>query len=150
MAPAPRVASTIARDCLAVRLRLVNRAVTAIYEQALRPWDLSAAQLNLLVAVASLDQASPTELGRLLIVDKSTLSRNLERMRARGWLAEHGAADARARPVRATAAGLRLLEEVLPAWQQAQRRVARIIGPDGVRSVHALARAFGPGLATPE
>ena len=42
----------IAGDCLAVRIRLLNRTVTNIYDQALRPLKVKVSQLNVLIVVA--------------------------------------------------------------------------------------------------
>ena len=47
-------AEIMAGECLAVRVRTLNRAVTALYDESLRPHGLRVGQLNLLVAVARL------------------------------------------------------------------------------------------------
>ena len=43
----------IARTCIAVRLRLLNRVVTNLYDDALRPLGLKVSQVNILVVMAS-------------------------------------------------------------------------------------------------
>jgi DNA-binding MarR family transcriptional regulator len=82
----PTAAEVIARDCIAVRVRALNRAVTSLYDDALRPLGLRVGQLNLLVAVARMGTARPGDLCRLLRMEKSTLSRDVEVMRRNGWL----------------------------------------------------------------
>src|SRR5262245_59448709 len=72
--------AVIAAECLAVRLRALNRAVSALYDDALRPHGLRVGQLNLLVAVARLGPAKPGDLCRFLCMEKSTLSRDVEVM----------------------------------------------------------------------
>src|SRR5215831_1848863 len=81
-----RAIDAIARTCIALRLRLLNRGVTNLYDDALRPLGLKVSQLNLLVVTAKLGLAQPARVCDLLQLDASTLSRNVERMRARGWL----------------------------------------------------------------
>src|SRR3954469_25075445 len=88
-------AELIAGECLAVRVRTLNRAVTALYDEALRPHGLRVGQLNLLVAVARAGTARPGDLCRILRMDKSTLSRDVEVMRRNGWVGEGDSADAR-------------------------------------------------------
>jgi DNA-binding MarR family transcriptional regulator len=132
-------AEQIAGECLAVRVRTLNRALTALYDQALRPHGLRVGQLNLLVAVARLGTARPGDLCRILRMEKSTLSRDIEVMRRSGWLDLGDSADARARPLRISAAGTDLLEQVVPAWRQAQKAAEALIGADGKA---ALARVF--------
>ena len=57
--PFVRSVDAIARSCIAVRLRLLNRVVTNLYDDALRPLGLKVSQLNLLVVTAKLGLARP-------------------------------------------------------------------------------------------
>src|SRR3954453_11179233 len=77
---------TIAGECIAVRLRMLNRVVTNLYDDALRPLGLKVSQMNILVAAAKMGTARPVDVCDYLHLDVSTLSRNVERMKARGWL----------------------------------------------------------------
>src|SRR5438309_324045 len=86
---------TIARECIAVRARLLNRVITKIYDDALRPLGLKVSQANILVAAWKLGVVNPLTLCERLHLDASTLSRNVERMRAKGWLEVVPADDAR-------------------------------------------------------
>jgi len=131
---------TMARDCVAVKLRLVNRVVTNLYDEALRGLGLKVSQLNILVATAKLGLARPAKVCQLLELDPSTLSRNVLRMRARGWLEVVPADDARAQPFRLTAAGRRLLEKAAPRWQKAQQKAAALLGEVGVAWLAGLVR----------
>src|SRR3954471_24288797 len=124
----PAAAELIAGECLAVRVRTLNRAVTALYDEALRPHGLRVGQLKLLVAVARMGTARPGDLCRVLRMDKSTLSRDVEVMRRNGWLEVGDSADARARPLRPSAQGHALLEAVVPAWRQAQGEARGVMG----------------------
>src|SRR6202040_3294866 len=111
---------TISRTCIAVRLRLLNRVVTNFYDDALRSLGLKVSQLNILIVTARLGLARPAKVCEILQIDTSTLSRNVERMRAKGWLETVAdAADARAQPFRITSSGRRLLERVVPVWKRA-------------------------------
>ena len=77
---------TIARTCIAVRLRLLNRVVTNLYDDALRPLGLKVSQLNILIVTAQLGLARPAQVCEILQLDASTLSRNVNRCRrTAGW-----------------------------------------------------------------
>lgn len=119
---------TIAGECIAVRLRMLNRAVTNLYDDALRPLGLKVSQMNILVAAGRLGTARPAEVCERLHLDVSTLSRNVERMKARGWLEVVPDDDGRAQPFRLTPTGRRLLQKAAPAWKQAQRQAKTILG----------------------
>ena len=122
----------VARECVAVRLRMLNRVVTNIYDDALRSLDLKVSQLNILVAAAKMGTARPIEVCEHLHLDVSTLSRNVERMKARGWLEVVPDEDGRSQPFRLTPQGRKLLEKAVPAWSEAQQQVKRVLGDDFV------------------
>jgi DNA-binding MarR family transcriptional regulator len=118
----------VAGECVAVRLRMLNRVVTNIYDDAFRPLDLKVSQMNILVAAAKLGTARPSDVCEHLHLDVSTLSRNVERMKARGWLEVVPAEDGRSQPFRLTPQGRRVLEKAMPAWSEAQERVKKVLG----------------------
>jgi DNA-binding MarR family transcriptional regulator len=115
-----------------MRVRMLNRVVTDIYDQGLRPVGLKASQLNVLVAVAKLQVAHPSVVCRILRLDESTLSRNVERMKAKGWLRVEPGDDARTQPLRLTSSGKRLLARAVPAWERAQRLATKELADSGV------------------
>jgi DNA-binding MarR family transcriptional regulator len=131
-------AALIAEECIAVRLRLLSRAVTRIYNQALRHHGLTVSQMNILVAVFYLEQAKQQDICRALHLEKSTLSRDLARMRERGWITETPGDDGRSSLLRVTAQGGKLLLKAIPAWQQAQQEATALLGE---REITALGRA---------
>src|SRR5690349_1366571 len=118
----------IAGECVAVRLRMLNRVITNIYDNALRPLDLKVSQMNILVAAAKMGTVRPLEVCEYLHLDVSTLSRNVERMKARGWLEVVPDEDRRSQPFQLTSQGRELLEKAVPAWNQAQQQVTRTLG----------------------
>src|SRR4051812_40390491 len=118
----------IAAECIAVRLRMLNRVVTNIYDDALRSLDLKVSQMNILIAAAKMGTARPIEVCEHLHLDVSTLSRNVERMKARGWLEVVPDEDGRSQPFRLTPQGRKLLEKAVPAWSEAQQQVKKVLG----------------------
>src|SRR5947209_8885732 len=89
---------TISKTCIAVRLRLLNRVVTNLYDDGLRPLGLKVSQLNILVVTARLGLARPVQVCAILQLDVSTLSRNVKPLQAHGWLEAVPDEDARAQP----------------------------------------------------
>jgi DNA-binding MarR family transcriptional regulator len=126
----------VASECVAVRLRMLNRVITNIYDDALRSLDLKVSQMNILVAAAKMGTARPSEVCDHLHLDVSTLSRNVERMKARGWLEVVPDEDGRAQPFRLTPQGRKLLETAVPAWSEAQQRVKKVLGDGFVEQLN--------------
>ena len=131
---------TIARTCIAVRLRLLNRVVTNLYDDGLRPLGLKVSQLNILIVTAKLGLARPAQVCDLLQLDASTLSRNIKPLQAHGWLEVVPDEDARAQPFRLTVQGRRLIEKAVPAWEEAQRRATELLGGEGIALLDKAAR----------
>ena len=128
---------TIVGECIAVRMRMLNRVVTNIYDEALRPLGVKVSQMNILVAAGKAEAARPAEISQRLHLDVSTLSRNVERMKARGWLEVIPDQDGRAQPFRLTTQGRKLLEKALPAWKEAQQKANAILGDQIVDQLSA-------------
>jgi DNA-binding MarR family transcriptional regulator len=135
-----RTENVMAQECLAVRLRMLNRVVTNIYDEALRPLGVKTSQLNLLVAAAKMGSVRPADMCQRLQLDASTLSRNVERMKAKGWLEVVADADGRAQPFRLTPKGRKILERAKPAWDEAQKKVRELIGNDVADSIDIAAK----------
>jgi DNA-binding MarR family transcriptional regulator len=122
----------MAQECVGNQLRTLNRVVTSIYEDELRPLKLTASQMIILAITAKQGRVRAVELCQALQTDASTVSRNVERMRARGWLEQAPGDDARSRPFRLTTAGRELLGEASLAWERAQAKAVRLLGQEGV------------------
>jgi DNA-binding MarR family transcriptional regulator len=141
--PARAVARRIADECLAMRVRRLGRTVTRIFDDALRPHGLRAAQLNVLVAIAVAGPLRPFELGRALDLEKSTVTRNLERMRARGWIEHVPETSGVGYRAELRPAGRALLARALPAWEAAQEQARRRVGEALAVAVRGLGSGTG-------
>jgi len=126
--------------CLGGCVRKLNRMVTSIYDGALANAGLKTSQFSVLVSVANRKQARPAELTKQLELDESTVSRNVERMCARGWLRLVQDEDRRSHLIEVTDKGRALIRKCLPAWQKAQAEVSRRLGTDTVAELRSALR----------
>jgi DNA-binding MarR family transcriptional regulator len=127
-------------ECVGGCVRKLNRMVTSIYDGALKSSGLKTSQFTILVAVANRDKARPAELVKLLQLDESTLSRNVERMRAKGWLRLEAEDDLRSHLIELTDKGRALLRKTLPAWARAQAEITRLLGAESVSALKSALR----------
>jgi len=139
--PVDRAADLIAGECLAVRVRILNRTISAIYDGALRHLGLTVGQLNILVIIAKRGPISPGEVARRLNMEKSTVSRNIERMRTHGWLTVTAAESGSKQLLALTRQGKALLEKSVPAWEEAQTQARAVLGQRGAESIHRVGNA---------
>ena len=138
-------ADEIYTECIGARARSLTRAVSAIYEDAMRPFKVRFTQMNILVTTAKLGDTRPADICRILQLDHSTVSRSVDRMVERGWLALLPDTDGRTSPFRITDEGLALVHRVHPAWKKAQEEVKTLVGKEYVQELReALKRLHSP------
>ncbi len=109
-----------AQACACYNTRKVARAITRLYDDMLRPSGLRATQLTLLMVIDAMGEPSITALAEQLVMDRTTLARDLRPLEAAGWVAVAPGDDRRTRIVRLTPAGGGVLRDALPLWRAAQ------------------------------
>jgi DNA-binding MarR family transcriptional regulator len=123
-----KIVNCIATNCLSVRLRLMNRMVGAIYDEALRPHGIKASQLNILVAVSAFGRVTSRQLCRVLHMDTSTFSRTVARLKKNRWLQVEPSGEGKILKIEVTKEGLKKIEQVYPDWQRAQVNALEALG----------------------
>jgi DNA-binding MarR family transcriptional regulator len=114
--------------CACHKIRMAARAVTRAYDDAFRPVGLRATQVALLAAVAVEGAMSIASLARFICMDRSTLTRNLAPLEKEGLLAVGSEGWRRSRTLGITPKGRSRLQEAVPLWEGAQRRLKRELG----------------------
>ena len=135
---AAELAKSMAAECIAVRVRLLSRVITKLYDHNLRTLGIKANQGIMLVAVASRGQITQTEIGKTLQMEKSTVSRNIERMLDRDWLELTPPAEGQLQALKVSAKGLEMLEKVHRQWQISQKEALALIGGDNIAGIKKL------------
>jgi DNA-binding MarR family transcriptional regulator len=109
--------------------------MTQVYDEALQPSGLRATQFNVLVALALTSTISLTQLAEALVMDRTTLARNLKPLESQGLLVIDTGTDRRVRLLRLTDHGRHALTEALPYWHQAQEHVTTCLGQELSRAL---------------
>ena len=128
----------MAEECLAVRVRLLSRRLSRIYDGALRPLGLTVAQLNVLSVIEVIDCAPAGRVADLLAMEISTLSRNARIMESEGWITIQRAERGNGRILRLTSAGRQKLRKARPAWDRAQTEAHELLGDEGTQELKRL------------
>lgn len=117
-------------NCINFNLRKAARAVTQSYDKVLRPSGLRSTQFSLLSTVAKLEPVGIKDLAKVLVMERTTLGRNVQVLSDRGLLDVGEGDDRRYRPITITAPGHKALDLARPLWQQAQSRMVKGMGQD--------------------
>lgn len=116
------------QKCACFNLRKAARAVTALYDDFLRPTGLRATQFSLLTLIRVAGRVSITDLAEEAVMDRTTLKRNLDLLEREGLVRIQPGADARVREVSLTSAAQKKLAEALPYWAKAQTQITGRLG----------------------
>jgi len=118
---------TVANDpsdlCNCLAMRQAARHVTSLYDRCLAPLGLRVTQYSILRRLAAGAPRGINELAAEMVMDRTTLGRNIRPMERQGWLTigPHPD-DRRARALSITQAGLDLLAPARARWREAQAR----------------------------
>lgn len=130
--------------CLCASLRRAARAVSQLYNADLRAAKMRTTQHTLLQVLQAREGITQKELGEVLALDSTTLSRTLRPLAKRGWIRSLPAEDRRERRLALTPAGRRQLERARPHWQRAQERLRKRLGAaEWEQVMAALVRVTG-------
>ena len=91
------------------------------------------------MVVSSLGEPNSRDVAKVLCMEKSTVSRNLDRMIDNGWLEIISDDDARSQLLRVTSKGSRLVDKAAPAWQRAQHKAKTLLGEKGAAALKLVA-----------
>lgn len=82
----------------------------------------------------------------MLVLDPSTMSRDLKKLVQKGWVATSKGADSRNTQLALTREGYALLEEVSPVWEELHHKVEGILGQFNIQQVDVLIAAIRTNL----
>jgi DNA-binding MarR family transcriptional regulator len=138
MATPRNLPSTASFGCTCLRLRKAARRITQIYDGHVEPLGLTITQFGLLAHLRVLDGIGVGALAERLVMDPTTLTRNLRPLERKGFVVlEPDPADRRARSLRLTEKGRAALRAARPAWARAQRHVEEVLGNGDTAALNA-------------
>lgn len=120
-------------ECPWFSLRKASRVATTVANNFLQESGLLVTQLCVLVIIARRESATYKELADDLVMDPTTLSRNLKPLERSGFIAiKPGEEDARTKLASLTDAGEETLATALPLWEQAKNEITATFGKERV------------------
>ncbi len=120
----------VSLPCACANLRAASRVVTRLYNKELREEEIEITQFTILMALDIAGDSVQGDLAELLEIDSTTLTRMLELLRTRGWVAFEEGSDRRRKVFSLTPAGREKFERAQPHWKRAQTHLERSLGPD--------------------
>jgi DNA-binding MarR family transcriptional regulator len=121
---------------------MVARTTAVLYDKALQPTGLSSSQFSALRNIYRFAPLGISELAKVMLLERTTLTRNLELLTAKGLLElQASASDGRVLKPILTPLGVVTLESAIPRWRLAQRRFFGGLGAPGWADLLSTLRA---------
>jgi len=108
----------------------VTRAVTQFFDRHLESADIRATQFTLLLTLTSSGGKTLTEMAEGLVMDRTTLTRNLKPLEKAGFITTVKLADRRTKGYTLTEKGQLAIEKGVPLWRKAQQQITHQLGDD--------------------
>jgi len=132
----------VARLCNCLALRQAARHVTQFYDQLLAPSGLRATQFAILARLKRRGPLTINALAREMVMDRTTLGRNILPLEREGLIAvATGQEDRRRKELGLTAAGAERLRAAVKGWEEAQVRFEGAFGPARAAELRSLLHA---------
>ena len=128
-----------AKRCACGNIRRATRSITQYYDEYLKASGLRATQFSVLTSISLNDGITIGELADLLVMDQTTVTRNLTMLKREGYV--HLASeksDARKKHLRLTPKGFEKLTEAMPLWEIAQNRLEIGMGQERFREMISI------------
>ncbi len=117
-----------ATGCYCNGARQAARAMTQVYDAALAPSGLGVNQFSLLSALAIQGPVALGQLAEAIVMDRTTLTRNLRPLEKAGFVESVAGNDRRTRELRISDEGRARLAEAMPYWEEAHADMERRLG----------------------
>ncbi|MGD9603542.1 MAG: MarR family winged helix-turn-helix transcriptional regulator [Gammaproteobacteria bacterium] len=126
------------RGCTNFKLRQLLRSVSRLYDAELARAGLKTTQYSLLSHLVAESPVAPGVLARRMGMDASTLTRNVQLLGARGWVAQVPGTDGRSRLLSLTPEGRAVHTAAKSHWKRAQLALNARLGTAQVANLHTL------------
>jgi DNA-binding MarR family transcriptional regulator len=128
-------------QCMVSNSRMAARAITRRYDRALRGTGLTSTQLSLMAAIRQWPDSTVSDLAERRGFERTTLTRNLDRLEETGLIESRSAAKGNGRICTVTTKGRALMDQLVPIWREAQAEMRKVLSEDGFeQSLRTLKR----------
>jgi DNA-binding MarR family transcriptional regulator len=127
--------SEIGGLCPVFNIRAASRIITQLFDEELKPSGLQITQFAVLVGIASAESPTMNQLAQGMVMDRTTLTRNLKPIEAQGLIRIKKGEDKRTSNIELTAKGKAALQKTLPYWEKARAKVSDELGSKFVQGL---------------
>jgi DNA-binding MarR family transcriptional regulator len=116
--------------CASLNFRRAARALTSLFDHALRESGIRSTQFTILTAVAKNQPVAIGKISELLVIDPTTLTRSLDLLRKQSLLSVSPRGAMRQRFLHLTVEGEKTLSRAVPLWRKIQQEFVGQMGEE--------------------
>ncbi len=128
--------------CINAKLRRLHRSLNAIYMEKFKPYGIQGSMLSILFIIGKNDNVNQKMLAERLVLDPSTMSRDIKKLVSKGWVNVSKGDDPRNSVLSITREGFKLLEEISPIWESLHTKVESLLGSFSIQQVDGVMAAI--------
>lgn len=122
-------------QCIGNRLRCLSRIVDKDFRSSLKVFDITESQLSILFALTKLGKIEQGKIGEALVLERSTVSRNVKILERRGIIIK--SSDYRP-AIELTQKGHDLIQTIMPIWESLMDTFMDKLGNEGMENIKSL------------
>lgn len=110
-------------SCKCFKMRKASRLVTQYYDKKLKPVGIRITQFTILSLIATSKNKNMISLADELFMDRTTLTRGLNILKKQGLIEQAKTNDSRKKIMKLTEKGNKILDDAIPLWMEAERKI---------------------------
>lgn len=133
-------------DCVNGKLRKLHRLIDSAYMEIYKPYKLKGSMVSILFVIGKRKGINQRNIAELLILDQSTMSRDIKKLVSRNLIIISKGNDSRESELSLSENGSLMLEEISPLWHDLHKKVETILGSYNIQNIDAITRAIQSNL----
>jgi len=134
------------QHCINAKIRRLHRLLNNVYQAKIKPFGLKGSMLSILFLIGKRPKINQKTIADELVLDQSTISRDLKKLQKKGWVTIYKGDDPRYSELMISEAGYALLEEVSPIWEETHQKVQDILGTFSIQQIDNITTAVHNNL----
>lgn len=128
--------------CVNAKIRRLHRKINAIYMEKFKPYGIQGSMLSILFIIGKQSTINQKTLADMLVLDPSTMSRDVKKLSTKGWVQINKGDDPRNSELSITTKGYLLIEEIAPIWESLHNKVHTLLGNFSIQQIDSITEAI--------
>ena len=128
-------------QCINARVRRLHKLLDHVYQERLKVFGLKGSMLSMLFLIGKQEGITQSGIAERLVLDQSTVSRDLKKLIERGVVEAAQGEDPRSNQMKVTLKGYELLDEIAPVWADLHRDMSAFLGNFQIQVLDQLIRS---------